>query len=139
MAAKAKITSRLMAALAVLWASPASMLGLAAGLAGLATGGGGRRCGRVLEFWGGAVAWLLRHGPFLRGALAVTFGHVVLGQTVGELNRCRDHELVHVRQYERWGPLFLPAYVGCSLVLSLCGRDRYLDNPFEVEAFRQAP
>ncbi len=69
----------------------------------------------------------------------MTFGHVVLGQTLGELNRCRDHELVHVRQYERWGPLFLPAYLGCSLVLWLCGRDRYLDNPFEVEAFRQAP
>jgi hypothetical protein len=125
--------------LAVLWASPASLLGLAAGLAGIASGGHAQRSGRVIEFWGGAVTWLLRRAPFIRGAFAITLGHVVLGQTAGELNRCRDHELVHVRQYERWGPLFLPAYLGCSLVLWLRGRDRYLDNPFEIEAFRQAP
>jgi hypothetical protein len=139
MAAKAKVASSLLRGLAILWASPASLLGLAAGLAGLATGGGVQRRGRVIEFWGGAVTWLLRYCPLIRGALAVTFGHVVLGQTVSELKRCRDHELVHVRQYERWGPLFLPAYLGCSLVLWLRGRDRYLDNPFEVEAFREAP
>ena len=139
MAAKVKIASRLLRAWAILWASPASLLGLAAGLSGLATGGGVQHCGRVVEFWGGAVTWLLRHFPLLKGAAAVTFGHVVLGQTPGDLESCRDHELVHVRQYERWGPLFLPAYLGCSLVLWLCGRNYYLDNPFEVKAFREAP
>jgi hypothetical protein len=43
---------------------------------------------------------------------------------------------VHVRQYERWGPLFVPAYLVSSLVLWLRGRDPYWDNPFEVEARR---
>jgi len=42
---------------------------------------------------------------------------------------------VHVRQYERWGPLFGPAYLGCSLVLWLMGKRAYRDNPFEVEAY----
>ena len=98
-----------------------------------------QRRGRVLEFWGGAVTGLLRHAPLVRGALALTLGHVVLGQSARELDRCRTHELVHVHQYERWGPFFLPAYLGCSLVLWLRGRDYYLDNPFEVEAYRQAP
>jgi hypothetical protein len=40
-----------------------------------------------------------------------------------------------VRQYERWGPLFLPLYLGYSLVLWLQRRDPYLENPFEVEAY----
>ncbi len=134
-----KFAGRLLRIGVIVWVAPASLLGLAVGLAGLSTGGGMQRCGRVLEFWGGAVTWLLRHAPFIKGAFALTLGHVVLGQTRAELARCRDHELVHVRQYECWGPLFLPAYLGCSLVLWLCGRNYYLDNPFEVEAFRKAP
>ncbi len=139
MSARPHLTPWPFAPLAIAWAAPASLLGLAAGLAGLSTGGRVRRSGRTLEFWGGAVTWLLRHGPYIRGALALTLGHVILGQTARELDRCREHELVHVRQYERWGPAFLPAYLGCSLVLWLRGRDHYLDNPFEAEAFRQAP
>jgi hypothetical protein len=51
------------------------------------------------------------------------------------LDFCRSHELVHVRQYERWGVLFIPAYLLCSLVLWLTGRDPYRDNPFEREAY----
>jgi hypothetical protein len=125
--------------LAMLWASPASALGLTAGLFGLASGGGMQRRGRVLEFWGGGVTWLLTHFPLVKGAAALTLGHVVLGRSSADLDFCRDHELVHVRQYERWGPFFLPAYLSCSLVLWLTGRNHYLDNPFEIEAFREAP
>jgi hypothetical protein len=65
----------------------------------------------------------------------MTLGHVVIGRDPVVLDRCRKHEWVHVRQYERWGPLFLPAYLLCSAWLWWHGRNPYLDNPFEVEAF----
>lgn len=90
----------------------------------------------VLEFSGGATAWFLRH--LARGAAAMTLGHVILGRTEAELDRCRDHEHVHVRQYERWGPFFIPAYLACSLWLTLRGKRGYHDNPFEVEAYNPA-
>jgi len=70
---------------------------------------------------------------------ALTLGHVVLGRTAAALDVARSHELVHVRQYERWGPLFIPAYLLCSLVLFIRRRDPYRDNPFEKEAYREVP
>ena len=72
-------------------------------------------------------------------AMAMTLGHVVLGQTDAALDVAREHELVHVRQYERWGPLFVPAYLGASLVLWLAGRDAYRENPFERQAYDEVP
>jgi len=120
-----------------LWVAPATLIGLLAGSAGLATGGRVRRVGRVLEFWGGSTCWLLRHTPLIRGSAAVTFGHVILAPTQADLDDARGHELVHVRQYERWGPFFLPAYLLCWLVLWMRGRNGYLDNPFEREAYNQ--
>jgi hypothetical protein len=66
--------------------------------------------------------------------MAMTLGHVILGRTEAALDVCRRHELVHVRQYERWGPLLVPAYVGCFLFLRWQGKDGYLENPFEKEA-----
>jgi hypothetical protein len=65
----------------------------------------------------------------------MTLGHVILGRDTAALAATREHERVHVRQYERWGPLFIPAYLGCSLYLWLRRRDPYYDNPFEVEAY----
>ena len=123
----------------MLWASPWTLLGLLAGLAGLATGGRARRRGQVLEFYGGAVAWFLRHLPGAIAPMAMTLGHVVLGQTDAALDLAHRHEMVHVRQYERWGPLFVPAYLAWSLVLWLTGRDAYRDNPFERQAYREIP
>ena len=64
---------------------------------------------------------------------AITFGHIVL--SVDELDRSTlDHELVHVRQYERWGPLFIPAYLLASLAAVARGGHHYRDNRFEVAA-----
>jgi len=120
-----------------LWASPWTLLGLCAGIIGLATGGRARRRGPVVEFYGGAVAWLLMRLPI--EPVAMTLGHVILGRTAAGLDAARSHELVHVRQYERWGPLFVPAYLLCSLKLWLSGRDAYHDNPFEREAYQIAP
>ncbi|NRA58123.1 MAG: hypothetical protein HRU13_08450 [Phycisphaerales bacterium] len=123
--------------LLILWASPATLIGLLVGVLGLITGGRTRRSGRVLEFHGGAVTWLLDRAPVR--PLALTLGHVILGCSLEALDRCHEHELVHVSQYERWGPFFIPAYLTCSLVLRLRGRDAYRDNPFERAAYKEHP
>ena len=65
----------------------------------------------------------------------MTLGHVVLGKDAEALEWSRSHERVHVRQCERWGPLFLPAYGVASLVALCRGRDAYRDNAFEREAY----
>lgn len=66
---------------------------------------------------------------------AVTFGHVVL--SIDELDPdTMQHELVHVSQYERWGPLFIPLYALASVIARLRGGHHYRDNPFEVQARR---
>lgn len=120
------------------WASPYTLLGILVGLLGLATGGGVQLRRGAVEFHGGLVRWLLARVPGIGGALAMTLGHTILGQTPAALDITRDHEHVHVRQFERWGPLMGPAYVGCSLWLILRGAERpYRDNPFEREAFEE--
>jgi hypothetical protein len=119
--------------LAIVWASPYTLLGLFAGALGLCSGGGVRWRAGVVEFHGRAIDWFLRRLPV--EPIAITFGHVVLGRTDAALDITRNHERVHVGQYERWGVLFGPAYLFCSLLLWRRGRDPYYDNPFEREAF----
>lgn len=48
-----------------------------------------------------------------------------------------EHELVHVRQYELWGPLFVPIYLIASLWAGLRGGNAYRDNRFEIAARRE--
>lgn len=116
------------------WALPWSIVGAAVGAVGLAGRGAGvRRCGRTLEFYGPPMAWLLARLP--NRPAAMTLGHVILGRSAAALDYCRRHEQVHVGQYERWGPFFVPAYLLCSARLWLAGRDPYWDNRFEREAF----
>ncbi len=122
--------------LLIIWALPNTILGLCLGLVGVAFGGEVQMRQGVVEFYGPGVAWLMQrllpNGAF---AAAVTIGHVILGRTLETLERCRSHEFVHVRQYERWGPLFLPVYFGCYMYLRIRRFDPYLDHPFEIEAF----
>ncbi len=125
--------------LLVAWTSPNSVIGLAFGVLALLTGGRAQIRRGCIEFHGGFVKWLLSRLLNGQGAAAMTLGHTILGQTPAMLHRARDHEHVHVRQYERWGPFFLPAYIGSSLVLWIRGCDSYLENPFEIEAYRLAP
>lgn len=108
----------------MIWAAPGSLVGLL-----LAPFFGRRRMvGGVLVCEG--ASWPRRLGWRYR---AITFGHVVL--CVDELDDgTLRHELVHVGQYERWGPLFMPVYVGASLWCALRGRHPYRDNPFERAA-----
>jgi hypothetical protein len=122
--------------LAILWALPYTMLGMVIGGLGLCTGGHGRVHGHAIEFYGGFTTWFVKHlSAGGESAIAITFGHTILGQTVAALNIAHEHEMVHVRQYERWGVFMGPAYLLCSLGLWLAGRKAYRDNPFEREAY----
>jgi hypothetical protein len=120
--------------LGYLWAFPMTMVGLF--LAGLAAVSGGRAQvrGGVVEASGGLLRRLLRGwGPWAGGA-ALTVGHVILSRDATCLERSRRHELVHVRQYERWGPFLLPVSWLIGRWLWWQGYDPYLDHPFEREA-----
>lgn len=124
--------------LTLLWAAPWSLLGLLIGAVGLLSGGHVQRKGRILEFSGGCLPIILHVFPFYFGSPVATFGQVVLGRSDRYLNACRKHQLVHVRQYERWGLLFIPAYLTCSAALWFWGKRPYYDNPFERSAFLQS-
>ena len=99
---------------------------------------GFREC-YVVEVHGGIVTWLLKRGlPWTGPAQALVLGHVVLGCDRICLEKNRRHERVHVRQYERWGPFFIPIYLVACLVIYLRHGDPYGDNPFEKEAFQKS-
>jgi hypothetical protein len=120
-----------------LWVGPGSLVGLFAALIAVCRGGRGQIVDGVLEISGGGVTRLLSRFSVLPGEIsAITLGHVVIGATKFDLDRTRIHERVHVRQYERWGPLFIPAYLLASVWVRLRGGHPYLENPFEVEAYR---
>lgn len=119
-----------------LWAAPNTLLGLGLALPMLALGGHGRRVDGVLECHGGVLGRALSALPWTSRFGAMTLGHVIVGADARQLALLRPHEHVHVRQYERWGPFFLPAYAASSLWQWLCGRRPYLDNRFERQACR---
>jgi hypothetical protein len=119
-----------------LWVGPGSLVGLTAAVIARRQGGQTRVVDGVLEVTAGPLlAVLSRYSAVGGGIRAITLGHVVLGTDAAALESTRSHERVHVRQYERWGPLFIPAYFACSGWQWLRGRHPYLDNPFEVEAY----
>lgn len=119
----------------VVWASPNTLIGLLIGGVGMCFGGRARIRGRGIEFYEGGTKWFIQRLPHGQFTLALTLGHTILGQTDASLDISREHEMVHVRQYERWGPLFLPAYYLASIYMWLSGRRFYRDNPFEREAY----
>lgn len=118
-----------------LWAAPNSLLGLSLGVTALALGGRVSMVAGTLEFQGGRAArWLAGWAPTATFG-AMTLGHVILATSADTLIALRDHERVHVRQYERWGPCFLPAYALSSLWQLAHGRCPYRQNRFEREAY----
>ncbi|MFN8058287.1 MAG: hypothetical protein U0Q12_03930 [Vicinamibacterales bacterium] len=120
------------------WASPNTCLGLCGVALALGSGGAARRTDGILEAWGGVLTPLLARWPLVPGGVAaVALGHVVLGADRATLDRLRAHELVHVRQAERYGPVFLPLYLLASLVAHARGGDPYYDNVFEREAYAE--
>lgn len=93
----------------------------------------------VAEFSGGLLGALACRAPVSLRFSAMTLGHVILGVSAAELSVSRDHEHVHVRQYERWGPLFLPAYLASSAWQFAMGCHAYRDNFFERQAYAAVP
>jgi hypothetical protein len=126
--------------LAWLWALPTTLLGLLLAALSLASGGRALLIAGALEVSGGCATFLLRRlSPFAGAVEALTLGHVVVGRNAEALARWREHERAHVRQCERWGPLFVPAYLCASLAAWARGADPYLDNPFERAARGEGP
>lgn len=119
------------------WALPNTLVGLLFAPFVLASGGCARVVDGVIELHGPLARFLLRRCvPIEGGASAITFGHVVIGRDATMLALTRAHERVHVRQCERWGPLFIPAYLAASLWAFLSGQGAYMGNCFEREAWR---
>jgi len=116
------------------WPLPYTLTGIGIGLM---LGGRFQKVDGVIEIQGPMIAEALSR--FYVPAMAMTLGHVVLGRTAAALDVTRAHERVHVRQYERWGVVFVPTYLLISAYLYLRGRDGYLENPFEVEAHAVDP
>ena len=118
------------------WAFPATVLGLIMVMIACVSGGRCRLHTGVVEVWGGWVTWFLEKVvPLEGGAIAMTIGHVVIARSAADADRTRLHERIHVRQYERLGPVFIPLYFALSLRCWWRGQDAYYDNPFEREAY----
>src|SRR5262245_37838834 len=119
-----------------LWTSPTSFAGLALLVPTLCTGGRCKVVDGVLEISGGLASFILKKcTPLKGGATAMTLGHVVIAIDEAAHDRTRKHERVHVRQAEKWGPFFYPAYVLASLIAAFRGQHFYRDNVFEREAY----
>jgi hypothetical protein len=108
------------------------MIGLTAGALTLLTGGKVQRRLGALEFHGGFARWFADRIGFD----AMTLGHAILGRNAWCLDVVRSHEQAHVRQVERWGPAFIPAYLIASLLAWRAGGHYYRDNWFERDARR---
>jgi len=116
------------------WVLPVSCIGILLIPFVIVTGGAVKVAAGVIEAEGGILPFLLSRRPrFTIDAL--TIGHVIIGQNRESLTRCRNHERVHVRKYERWGPLLPPLYLLSSAAALLRGMDPYRHNRFEQEAF----
>ncbi|MGH8908011.1 MAG: hypothetical protein ACRD0K_16220 [Egibacteraceae bacterium] len=109
-------------ALAYVWASPISLVGL---VAGAATAVRPTRREGVLLFphARGITGWVLRKRHYAAG----TFGHVVVCTRDPEPS-LMAHELIHTRQAERFGPLMAPVYLGLLAIY------RYRRHPMERAA-----
>lgn len=108
--------------LGFLWCLPYTLLGLVLALLSL---GRPRAVGNVLvveSARGWAHLFLTR-----RGFGAVTFGRLIIS-AVPMTAALLVHEREHVRQYETWGPLFMPLYLYHHM------RRGYWKNPFELAA-----
>jgi len=131
-------TNRLIRFLLYAWAAPASAIGCCIAVFVLCLGATWCIVDGIVEVGGGSLASLVRLLPRAIRFEAITLGHIVLGLNHTVLETHRLHEHAHVRQYERWGMLFFPLYLGSSLAQLLRGRDPHCHNHFEREAFMHA-
>jgi hypothetical protein len=112
----------LLRALAYAWASPNTLLGLVMGALSFQAP---RSMHGILVFDGPPRGSLRALDLFNRAA--ITYGHVVLSNRRLE-GSLLTHELHHVWQYERLGPLYIPIYVVVWLFMG------YRRHPFEMAA-----
>lgn len=120
------------------WAAPNTLVGLSLGVLMLCLGGRSRLERGAAEFSGGLLSVFARKAMGRNGFSAITLGHVIVGVSTAELAAVREHEHVHVRQYEQWGPFFLLAYAASSAWQFVRGRRCYRDNFFEAQAYGAA-
>lgn len=120
----------------VLWALPLSLFGLVLALPIRILHG---RIDRV----SGIVPALLVRGPLADRLLqrhpfgpmaAMAVGHIVIARQHGLTAHTLRHELEHVLQAARWGPVFPFAYLAASAWALLQGRRAYWHNRFEIAA-----
>lgn len=116
------------------WILPCSCIGLLVAGVVLLLGGRMARGPGVLEF--SLHECRAECGRLAAGLpyRAITLGQIIVAVTREDLAACRAHELAHVRQYQRWGLAFFPAYLASSLWQWLRGGAAYRDNCFEVQA-----
>jgi hypothetical protein len=94
----------------------------------------------ALEIEGPLIRKTFRLITNSRGTLlALTIGQVVIGSNKTALLLAREHERVHVRQFERWGICFLPVYLLASAWAIFQGKHPYTGNRFEREAYEASP
>ncbi len=116
-----------------LWAGPWTLVAAAWIPPVVLTGGRVAVRNGILELSGGILPAILGRLPPGRVA-AITIGHAVLALDQSTLDETRDHERVHVTQFEQWGPAFPLLYLGASLAAWWQGKHYYLDNRFERDA-----
>lgn len=124
--------------LAWLWAAPITFIALPLAAIIHLFGGQIRSNGEAFEATGGCATQLLRLMNPWALVEAITLGHLIIARDIDLANRLRSHELVHVRQYQRWGVLFPFAYLASSAWAALRGECPYRGNVFEREAFTAA-
>lgn len=123
----------------IAWTLPNTMVGLVAGVVGIAFGAHAHLRARdlavVFHDWpwgpGGALTLgntILHTGRTLDSA-CMTYAHMA-GHLEQPVITLADHERAHVFQYMTLGPLFLPLYLVCGGVS--------VRNPFERAADRYA-
>lgn len=118
-----------------LWALPISCVGILFLPFVLSSGGTVSFVSGIIEAEGGILAPILSRICSCFPIDAITVGHVILGCSRESIIRCRVHERIHVRQFERWGPIFPFLYLASSAIAIMRGRDPYRSNIFEQEAF----
>ena len=119
-----------------LWAMPTSAVAFPLVTANALCGGQTIVWHGILEIQGPLVRKVLHHKAFQ--AAALTLGHVILCADNEARCRFRAHELVHVQQAERWGPLFLPLYLALAAWTWRKTGHGYWHHPWEVEARRKS-
>lgn len=120
----------------IVWAGPNTLPGILIAATNCCLGGKLRLRSGALESFGGVVAKVIRRFPTGPQTAGVTLGHIIFGQTAAGLEAVSNHERVHVRQYERLGPFFVPVYFFWSARAWWRGQDPYMDNPLEIEAYK---